>query len=414
MAEAKLMLEDVEGIRDYLASFDLFEGNEAEGQSYLSLALRRFLITASLIPPANPPGAKLLELGANPYFVTLLLDKFRGYELTLANYFGAAGPASGRGMQVVTSQRYGERHVFEYDHFNGESDRFPYPDGTFDFVLNCEILEHLPLDPTHYLCECHRVLKPGGTLLLTTPNVLAFQNLWRLGTNRNIFDLYSGYGVYGRHNREYTPSELVDLVKGCGYTVQRVCLEDIYPHHGLTRWLKRFRQHWRDNLFVVAETHGRPIYNYPVWLYRSMSSLRRVVRPDIVMGENDAVQLGEGWYPLEWLPYAARWTSGRAVAYLLRPENASRLGTEVSAPSDAPTPATLTVEVGAMRQSFNVRPGDWQELHMPLPADLAAEVEIRLEIAPIFNPSQSGLSQDNRNLGVLVKRLWLDSADVRP
>ena len=62
-----------------------------------------------------------------------------------------------------------------------------------------------------------------------------------------------------------------------------------------------------------------------------MSSLRRVVRPDIVMGENDAVQLGEGWYPLERLPYAARRTCGRAVAYLLRPENASRLGIEVSA-----------------------------------------------------------------------------------
>ena len=39
-----------------------------------------------------------------------------------------------------------------------------------------------------------------------------------------------------------------------------------------------------------------------------------------------------------------------------------------------------------------------------------AEVEISLEIDPTFNPSQSGLSQDNRNLGVPVKRLWLDSA----
>lgn len=409
MTEARLALEDVEGIRDYLSSFDLFAGNEAEGQSYLSLALRRFLITLSLVPPVDPAGAKLLELGANPYFTTLLLKKFRGYDVTLANYFGVAGPSSGRGVQVVTSQRYNERHVFEYDHFNGERDRFPYPDGTFDFVLNCEILEHLPLDPTQYLCECHRVLKPGGTLLLTTPNVLAFQNLWRLATNRNIFDLYSGYGVYGRHNREYTPSELVDLVQGCGFTVKQVCLEDIYPHHGLTRWLKRFRQHWRDNLFVVAQTYGRPIYCYPPWLYRSMSSLHRVVRPDLVMGENDAVQLGEGWYPLERLPYPARWTSERAVAYLARPENARRLGLEICTPGAALSPMTLTVDVGAARQSFDLRNGDWQELYMPLPIDLATEVEIHLVTAPTFNPLQLRLSQDNRDLGVLVKRLWIDS-----
>jgi SAM-dependent methyltransferase len=410
LATSELNLADAPGLREYLGSFDLFAGNEAEGLGYLTSALHRFMITVSMVPPASGPEARLLELGANPYFVTLLLNKFRGYDLTLANYFGAAGPASGRGTQVVTSERYGERHVFEYDHFNGESDRFPYPDGTFDFVLNCEILEHLPLDPTHYLCECHRVLRPGGSMLLTTPNVLAFQNLWRLATNHNVYDLYSGYGVYGRHNREYTPSELVDLLQGCGFTVEQIRLEDIYPHRGLTRWLKHFRRRWRDNLFVVAKTHGRPIYNYPTWLYRSMLSLRRVVRPDIVMGENDAVQLGEGWYPLERLPYAARWTSGRAVAYLLRPKHARRLGLEISTPGAAWNPTTLRVEVGAVHRTFDLKNGDWQELHMPLPTDLAAEVEIHLVTEPTFNPLQLGTSQDNRDLGVLVKHLWIDSA----
>ena len=410
MVEARLTLTDTEGVRDYLGSFDLFAGNEAEGESYLSLALRRFLITMSMVPPAGRPGARLLELGANPYFVTLLLKKFTSYESVLANYFGEAGTPGGRGTQTIASRRYGEQHVFEYDHFNGESDRFPYRDGTFDLVLNCEILEHLPLDPTHYLCECHRVLRPGGALLLTTPNVLAFQNLWRLAASRNIYDIYSGYGIYGRHNREYTPSELVHLLLECGFSIDQVRLEDIYPHHGLTRWLKRFRQHWRDNLFVLARAHGQPIYSYPPWLYRSMSNLRRVVRPDVVMGENDAVQLGEGWHPLERLPYAARWTSEQAYVYLLRPENPRRLGLEISAPGAPASPTTLTVEIGSVRQSFALKSGTWEELYLPVPSDLPSEVEVRLTTRPTHNPSRQGRSRDDRELGVLVRRLWIESA----
>jgi SAM-dependent methyltransferase len=268
-------LDNRESIRDYLASFDLFAGIEAEGIGYLTLSLRRILITLEAIPPAPEAGGRLLELGANPYFLTLLLKRFSRYELTLANYFGEGGPAGGHGTQVVSSRRYGERHEFPYDHFNGEQVRFPYPDGAFDTVLNCEILEHLIADPTHLLCECHRVLKPGGFLVLTTPNVLAWQNFWRLGSGRNIYDLYSGYGVYGRHNREYTPAETVTLLQGCGFRVNQLILEDIYPHAGLTRWLKRFRHHWRDNIFVVAQAAGRPMYSYPEWLYRSMACRRR-------------------------------------------------------------------------------------------------------------------------------------------
>lgn len=410
MNQPALSLDNLDTLRDYLGSFDIFAGNEAEGQSYLNLAYRRFLATLALIPPADGPGRKLLELGANPYFLTLLIRKFRNYDLTLANYFGPNGPVGGRGIQSATSKKYGERYDFEYDYFNGEFDRFPYADHTFDVVLNCEILEHLTLDPTHYLCECHRVLKPGGHLLITTPNVLALQNLWHLATNRNMFDLYSGYGVYGRHNREYTPSELVNLLQGCGFHVTQVKIEDIYEYHGLMHLLKRARQRWRDNLFMLAEARGRPIYDYPAWLYRSLGRLHRVVRPDLVMGENDSVQLGEGWYPLERLPYAARWSGPRSCVYLQRPENPRRLGVEVSTPGWAPAPMTLTVELGGTRQSFTLRDGEWHELFVPAPSDLPAEVEVWLSVSPTANPSRQGISLDNRELGVLVKRVWLESA----
>jgi len=45
--------------------------------------------------------------------------------------------------------------------------RLPPEAGDYDFVLSTQVLEHVE-DPTTYLQECCRVLRPGGHLLLTT------------------------------------------------------------------------------------------------------------------------------------------------------------------------------------------------------------------------------------------------------
>jgi ubiquinone/menaquinone biosynthesis C-methylase UbiE len=46
---------------------------------------------------------------------------------------------------------------------------FPFKDNAFDVVIASELLEHLN-DPAGFFSECHRILKEGGTLVLTTPN----------------------------------------------------------------------------------------------------------------------------------------------------------------------------------------------------------------------------------------------------
>lgn len=52
----------------------------------------------------------------------------------------------------------------------------PFRDGAFDAVFAGELLEHL-VEPERALAEFRRVLRPGGTLLLTTPNRLRLANL---------------------------------------------------------------------------------------------------------------------------------------------------------------------------------------------------------------------------------------------
>jgi 2-polyprenyl-3-methyl-5-hydroxy-6-metoxy-1,4-benzoquinol methylase len=58
------------------------------------------------------------------------------------------------------------------------SERLPYDDASFD-VLSClEGIEHLE-DQFAFIRECWRVLRPGGRLLVSTPNILGLASRWR-------------------------------------------------------------------------------------------------------------------------------------------------------------------------------------------------------------------------------------------
>jgi SAM-dependent methyltransferase len=74
----------------------------------------------------------------------------------------------------------------------------PVADGAADVVIMSELIEHL-VDPDGAVGEVRRVLRPGGSLLLSTPNLAAWYNrgLLALGI-QPIFSEVSLQGVFGR------------------------------------------------------------------------------------------------------------------------------------------------------------------------------------------------------------------------
>jgi SAM-dependent methyltransferase len=58
----------------------------------------------------------------------------------------------------------------DLDYQYGSDSRLPVEDDAYDLVLSTQVLEHVE-DPALYLMECHRILKQGGRLLLTTHGV---------------------------------------------------------------------------------------------------------------------------------------------------------------------------------------------------------------------------------------------------
>jgi SAM-dependent methyltransferase len=70
----------------------------------------------------------------------------------------------------------------------------PYPDASFDSLVSLQVIEHIQ-DDTLFLKEIHRVLRPGGVALITTPNR-------PMSLSRNPW-----------HIREYTAAELTALAR---------------------------------------------------------------------------------------------------------------------------------------------------------------------------------------------------------
>ena len=58
------------------------------------------------------------------------------------------------------------------------SDTFPFPDDSFDYVVSIEGIEHIQ-NHFAFLAEVSRVLKPGGRLILTTPNIGTMTSRWK-------------------------------------------------------------------------------------------------------------------------------------------------------------------------------------------------------------------------------------------
>ncbi len=247
---------------------------------YCNQDWRRFLYTYGLTANCGP---RMLEIGSNPYFTTYLLRAFTGFELTLANFFDPRFTLRSQRVAMPAADGSVREETLAFDHFNAETERFPYEAESFDTILFCELLEHLTNDPLAALREINRVLRPGGHLILTTPNLARLENVARLIAGGNIYDPFSGYGPLGRHNREYIMHELYLLLKWCGFQLEIRFTADVHENRCLDfiseaslaqlRPLLEFRRHdLGQYLFTRFVKTGHPNPKRPAWLFRSYPS----------------------------------------------------------------------------------------------------------------------------------------------
>jgi 2-polyprenyl-3-methyl-5-hydroxy-6-metoxy-1,4-benzoquinol methylase len=114
---------------------------------------------------------------------------------------------------------------------NVETQKFPYPKNFFDLVIFSEILEHLSANPQPVFDQIYNVLKPGGFLIITTPNAVRLHNLVKIIFGKNIyFPIYQlKQSLYHRHHREYVQNEVKVFLLNSSFKIKTLKNITAYP-----------------------------------------------------------------------------------------------------------------------------------------------------------------------------------------
>jgi 2-polyprenyl-3-methyl-5-hydroxy-6-metoxy-1,4-benzoquinol methylase len=181
-----------------------------------------------------PPGARVLDApcGGSPALTLALLE--RGFS------------AVGADLDQEAQTRLGK--AFERVNLDGP---LPWLDQTFDAVFSTEGIEHLE-NHFSFLREMCRILKPGGFLVLTTPNITALRSRVR----------FLGSGFFGRDSRPLNETSRHPL-----------------HHIGLATFAElRYELHASGfRLHETRHTHIKPVsYLYAIyapwiWLYTKLA-----------------------------------------------------------------------------------------------------------------------------------------------
>ena len=220
----------------YPAAYEPFQPPVDDEPSFLQRWLRRrhYRLRARLLHCACPNGGVLLDMGcATGNFVREVCRN--------TGWRGVGFDLSTRALTVAHSQGIAV--------WCGEATSIALPDAVCDAVTLWEVIEHVP-DPQATLAEVRRVLRPGGTLLLSTPNGASWQA-------RNWGRHWAGWDP-PRHLHVFSFPILQQLLHASGlHITQRhaLPLERFYLVDSIRRWL-RYKQALSKETECVAVLLG--------------------------------------------------------------------------------------------------------------------------------------------------------------
>jgi 2-polyprenyl-3-methyl-5-hydroxy-6-metoxy-1,4-benzoquinol methylase len=378
-------------------------------EHYLEIHKTRYRDTLDLLGPGD--GQRLLDVGAFPGHLSIAAHHL-GFQVS-----GLTGKAESTTCLNLIEERF-SRHRIPIAMADVESDPFPYADEFFDVVLASEIIEHLNYNPYRLLREAFRVLKPGGFILLSTPNLSRLDNRVRRWDGRSIHSeikgrFYESFSsiLSARHIREYTAMELSYMLEGQNKEMYRfedtqvhfsACSEPAYAWPRLAEAIKRFWPKFRSTLLVKAFRPKRMKLIHPEEV-EAVSGLYPVEEhsPDM-----------EGIARILTTPF--RWTEGKAELSLPAsdaPYQVFFLNLVYLVPESLP-PALWTVSLeGKAVTCFGLPPDRmFTQILLALPGDLAQKGEFQISLSgsvwkpedhPVANDYEFSLN-DSRNLGLVV------------
>lgn len=232
------------------AVYDTFvrPGGFHELDSYYRISRERYFLTLHYLAQLElPDHAKLLDVGGGQF--AILASKLFGDEATVGDIGEAfRAPADAAGVSFTVC------NLLEDDPASFR--------GAFDVIILAEVVEHLPIPPYLVLSKIRGWLKPGGALLLTTPNLFRIRNLARMLAGQDPFDTFMmpHDGVSLGHQTEYSARHLAWQIREAGFTLE-LMEHDQLGQTGFSMKARiarkllaplRLRKTWREELVAIA------------------------------------------------------------------------------------------------------------------------------------------------------------------
>ncbi len=197
------IFEQLEQTLDMIAP-DLREWNK----TYFRWQKHRYIYLLNLIQRISF-DKEILEIGCTPCHLSFCLKK-----MNIASV--------GVDHKPERIQEFIAQEQLTVEKCDIENEPLPFSDNRFKLALFSEVFEHLRINPLFTLREINRVLSPGGTIILTTPNLISLNNRIKMLLGRSIDDPCEAYeqldwlGSMG-HVREYAPEQIRQFLNKCGF-----------------------------------------------------------------------------------------------------------------------------------------------------------------------------------------------------
>lgn len=196
--------------------FELFESYGGTDFAYLREHYGRFSATIGEFDASwnRRQGGRVLDIGAH-WLHQAVLWRRSGYDVTAVDL-----PTT---FELENVRRCAKAEGIELVP-NSDLENCPalmaLPDASFNVVLFTEIIEHITFNPTRMWREIHRLLAPGGRIIVTTPNYYGWnKRAWSglrflrgLGGGISV-DAILDTNTHGHHWREYSSRELTRYFK---------------------------------------------------------------------------------------------------------------------------------------------------------------------------------------------------------
>lgn len=235
--------------------------------------------TLRRISPASSNRASILDLGSSRVWLPFFQIPLGYHNITLNTSYPQAGFVSDSLVVEGTEPANVRMEVFDV-----EREEFPFEDELFDVITCLEVLEHLAIDPMAMMTEVNRVLKPGGLVVLSTPNAIRSANVVNilLGEQPAGWNPYNGFDT-NRHNREYTPREIEKLLAASGIAPGEVTTFGSKPRGGVQNIIRKALHvalaavpgcpphHRRDVILATGRKVTSVVDRRPAWLYFEMA-----------------------------------------------------------------------------------------------------------------------------------------------